>query len=113
MGNKEQMLKDISIVDFILVELMLYLDTHPEDADGLALLKDLLQKRRMLTEDFAQACYPLTPDCMGTVYLQNPDSSCFCWQEGPAPWEGDCCCMAGQDNDRRQTDPALRKGGCA
>ena len=93
--------------------LRLYLDTHPEDADGLALLKDLLQKRRMLTEDFAQACYPLTPDCMGTVYLQNPDSSCFCWQEGPAPWEGDCCCMAGQDNDRRQTDPALRKGGCA
>ena len=66
----------------MLDDLRLYLDTHPEDADGLALLKDLLQKRRMLTEDFAQACYPLTPDCMGTVYLQNPDSSCFCWQEG-------------------------------
>ena len=106
-------LLEIQKVSFVLDDLRLYLDTHPEDADGLALLKDLLQKRRMLKEDFAQACYPLTPDCMGTVYLQNPDSSCFCWQEGPAPWEGDCCCMAGQDNDRRQTDPALRKGGCA
>ena len=31
MSQKEQMLHDIGIVDFVLVELTLYLDTHPRD----------------------------------------------------------------------------------
>ena len=33
MGEKEQLLRDIGIADFVLTELILYLDTHPFDPD--------------------------------------------------------------------------------
>lgn len=35
MGNKEQMLRDIGILDFTVVELTLFLDTHPKDCDAM------------------------------------------------------------------------------
>ena len=35
MSQKEQMLHDIGIVDFVLVDLMLYLDTHPFDRSAM------------------------------------------------------------------------------
>ncbi len=36
--NKEQIIKRLAVLDFIAVDLQLYLDTHPEDmaADGAA-----------------------------------------------------------------------------
>ena len=30
MGNREQLLRDIGIADFVLTELILFLDTHPD-----------------------------------------------------------------------------------
>ncbi len=35
MGSKEQMLKDIGIVDLTGMELTLYLDTHPHDRSAM------------------------------------------------------------------------------
>ena len=34
-SNKEQLLRDIGIVDFVLTELTLYLDTHPFDCHAM------------------------------------------------------------------------------
>ena len=31
MREREQLLRDIGIADFVLIELALYLDTHPQD----------------------------------------------------------------------------------
>ena len=31
MGDREHLLRDIGMADFVLVELALYLDTHPRD----------------------------------------------------------------------------------
>ena len=35
MREREQLLRDIGIADFVLIELALYLDTHPLDMEAL------------------------------------------------------------------------------
>lgn len=88
--NRESRMKEIQEVSFVLDDLRLYLDTHPEDKEGLNMLKSMLIQRKKQIAEFAAECYPLTPDCMADIYEKEPDISGFCWQEGPAPWEGAC-----------------------
>jgi len=61
-------LTEIQKISFILDDLRLYLDTHPDDPDALTLMKRLVKERKSLTVDFAKEHYPLTPDCMAAVY---------------------------------------------
>ena len=79
-GTQEGMLKKIQKTSFMLDDLRLYMDTHPEDEEGLKLLTSLLAKRKTLLKDFAENFYPLTFDCMeGGVH--------YSWTEGKIPWE--------------------------
>lgn len=75
-------LTEIQKVSFILDDLRLYLDTHPDDPDALTLLKRLVKERKSLTVDFAKEHYPLTPDCMAAVYEAEPDGGPGCRAEG-------------------------------
>ena len=77
-------------ISFMMDDIRLYMDTHPEDKDGLQLLKQVIQRRKQLMKDFAEEYYPLTMDCMAELYEKNPESDCYCWQKGPMPWEGAC-----------------------
>ncbi len=88
--DREKMMCEIQKISFVLDDLRLYLDTHPDDARGLAELKKALTRRKQLTEEFAEQYYPLTPDCMAEIYERKPEAECFCWQKGPKPWEGAC-----------------------
>lgn len=88
--KREEKMAEIQKVSFLLDDLRLYLDTHPSDAQGLEALKSALGERKRLMEEFAQEFFPLTPDCMNSTFQHQPELSCFCWQEGPAPWEGAC-----------------------
>lgn len=88
--EREALMLEIQRVSFLLDDLRLYLDTHPEDQEGLAEFKTALEKRKQMKEEFAEKFYPLTPDCMAEIYQKQPLSACFFWQEGPAPWEGGC-----------------------
>lgn len=90
MQKQENMLWQIQKVSFVVDDVRLYLDTHPKDAQGLALLKTMIKKRKELLKEYALQFYPLTLDCMADIYEKNPDSECYCWQEGPCPWEGVC-----------------------
>jgi len=87
---RECMLLQIQQVSFMLDDLRLYMDTHPEDKQGLELLKTMVKKRKTLAKEFAKQFYPLTPDCMADIYEEDPASDCYCWVEGPIPWEGAC-----------------------
>lgn len=86
----DTMLLRIQKVSFAVDDVRLYLDTHPKDEKGLNLLKSLLKKRKELMKEYAEQFYPLTMDCMADIYEKNPDSTCYCWQEGRVPWEGEC-----------------------
>ncbi len=89
--NREQsMLRQIQQVGFAVDDLRLYMDTHPEDKEGLKLLKTMLQRKRTLMREFALEFYPLAEVCMDVIYKENPESECYCWPEGRIPWEGVC-----------------------
>lgn len=89
-SKQEDMLLEIQQVSFAVDDVRLYMDMHPEDMGGLALLKKMLLKRKMLLKEYAREFSPLTMDCMAELYEERPDSECYCWQKGPVPWEGVC-----------------------
>ena len=84
------MMAKIQETSFALDDVRLYLDTHPDDGQGLALFKKMLAERKTLLLAYAQQFYPLTVDCIADLYEKNPASDCYCWQKGPMPWEGAC-----------------------
>lgn len=83
MGNKEQMLKDIGIVDFTLVELTLYLDTHPFDRSAMEYFNHYSRMKNQLVKEFSQKFFPLTKD----MAESNKE---WRWGMAPLPWEGVC-----------------------
>ncbi len=48
---------------FSLIDVQLYLDTHPEDADALHMKQQLQKQRKAAMEEFSKEYYPLTMDC--------------------------------------------------
>lgn len=83
MNNKEQMLKDIGILDFIVVELTLYLDTHPQDRDAMEYFNYYNRIRMQMKRDFSKTYYPLTTD-----FAESKEE--WRWGAAPLPWEGVC-----------------------
>lgn len=85
MKNQDQarMLKDIGIVDFILVELTLYLDTHPDDQKAMEHFNYYAKIKNKMTRDFSMMYFPLTKD-------QAESSTSWRWGDAPLPWEGGC-----------------------
>ncbi|MCM1144985.1 MAG: spore coat protein CotJB [Blautia sp.] len=88
--QREDLLLQIQKVSFVVDDVRLYMDTHPKDMQGLALLKTMLKRRKELLKEYATEFYPLTMDCMADIYGSDPDLECYCWQNGSAPWEGAC-----------------------
>jgi spore coat protein JB len=76
-----QLLHQLQEVDFVLVELNLYLDTHPGDPQAIQQYNDYAQKRKRLKRKFESRFGPLTH--FGHSKQQYPGG----WNEGPWPWE--------------------------
>lgn len=74
----ERLLAQIRQVSFLLTDLKLYMDTHPDEDEAAGLYQSTRLKRKELLAQFASDYYPLTQDCEG------------CQMDGPAPWEGGC-----------------------
>jgi len=83
MGNKEQLLNDINVVSFVLVELGLYLDTHPDDRSAVEYFSHYNRIRHQMVKDFSAKYYPLTMDMAG-------GGKEWRWGAAPLPWEGAC-----------------------
>lgn len=83
MGRKEQLLKDIGIVSFVVIELALYLDTHPTDRNALEYFNHYSNIRNQMTKEFSVKYYPLTLD-------MTECSKDWRWGTSPLPWEGEC-----------------------
>jgi len=83
MNGQEQLLNNINIVDFTMVDLALFLDTHPKDRRALEYYAHYSQIKRQLCREFSKKYYPLTmaeADC----------EKSWSWGEAPLPWEGGC-----------------------
>lgn len=80
MDEREQLLHEIMAADFTLIDMNLYLNTHPYEQRAIALYNNFVTMARTLRMRY-ESCYgPLTP----AAYSNCP----WQWIEPPWPWEG-------------------------
>ena len=75
---QEQMLMEIRELNFAVIELSLYLNTHPEDQRALCLHRKYAKELRDLTDKYQKVYGPLS-----IYYPCNK----WRWLEEPWPWE--------------------------
>jgi spore coat protein JB len=79
--EQKSLLRELQEVDFVLVELTLYLDTHPSDHEAINQYNECAKKRDKIRYSYEERYGPLTN--FGHTYNRYPDG----WSEGPWPWE--------------------------
>ena len=80
MNNYEMLLRNVQAKSFLAHDILLYLDTHPDDAVALRVYRAALQERDAARRAYEQQVRALTPDgqlCRGE----------FDWTDEPFPWQ--------------------------
>lgn len=75
------LLEELQAIDFVLVELTLYLDTHPHDLQAIEQFNQCAQKRRQLAKQYEAQFGPLLQ--FGHSYSRYP----WDWDDTPWPWQ--------------------------
>jgi spore coat protein JB len=76
-----RLLCELQTADFVLVELSLFLDTHPQDMEALRQFNQFAQKRQQLAAQYELQYGPLLQ--FGHSFSRYP----FQWVETPWPWQ--------------------------
>lgn len=84
MAEKKNELLKLDEVSFSLDDLLLYLDTHPDDQDALNLYRELCQQRIEAVQEFESKYHPLTKDSEHAMTEGK-----WTWGDAPLPWEVD------------------------
>ncbi|MGD7047286.1 spore coat protein CotJB [Rossellomorea marisflavi] len=74
-------LEELQTVDFVIVELTLYLDTHPTDQEAISQFNMYVKTRKSIKKTFEKKFGPLTG--FGSSYSDYP----WKWKEAPWPWQ--------------------------
>ncbi len=82
MTDRERALKRVQMLDFVMDELNLYLDTHPTDKRALEYFAQYQYLLNDAVNQYEMKYGPLNADAS-----MNPDS--FDWVKGPWPWESE------------------------
>ena len=82
-SERERMLENIGMVDFVVVEMTEYLDTHPDDRNALEYFNHYSRMKNQMVKEFSQKYFPLTKD----LAESNKE---WRWGAAPLPWEGAC-----------------------
>lgn len=80
MTEREKMLKEISAISFALVEINLYLDTHPNCKTALQYQQHYAKKRKAAVACFEEKYGPL-------FAANNKNEECWEWICDPWPWD--------------------------
>ncbi len=75
------LLQCLQEADFVLVELNLYLDTHPNDMQAVQQYNQLVQQRWQLAQEYENSYGPLMH--FGHSYSRHP----WQWNDTPWPWQ--------------------------
>ena len=79
--DRQQLLEEIGKISFVVVELNLYLDTHPYDKKAMESFKQFKELKEQLTKEYCEKYGPLTLECAA-------DDSCeWKWALQNWPWE--------------------------
>lgn len=76
-----ELLHQLQAVDFVLVELTLYLDTHPDDHEAINQFNSFAKERNRLKKLYESQYGPLLQ--YGNSYSTYP----WNWNETPWPWQ--------------------------
>jgi spore coat protein JB len=76
-----KLMEELQQVDFVLVELNLYLNTHPKDYNAVAQYNEFTQKRKILKGKIESKYGPLQN--FGNSYSGYP----WQWADEPWPWQ--------------------------
>ncbi|MBR6407363.1 MAG: spore coat protein CotJB [Clostridia bacterium] len=80
MNEREKMIREFSAVCFALTDVMMFLDTHPDDVDALKYKKQLAAKEAALREKFESCFGPISAASSG-------NDRCWEWISDPWPWD--------------------------
>jgi spore coat protein JB len=81
--TQEQLFCYLNQVSFVISDLLLYLDTHPDDQQALMHCRKHISMRKQALEEYARLYGPLTIDT-----ANDSDSESWKWVSTPWPWEG-------------------------
>jgi spore coat protein JB len=76
-----KILCELQSLDFVLVELTLYLDTHPRDMQALQQFNQCVHKRQQVAAAYEMKYGPLLQ--FGHSYSRYP----WQWAQDPWPWQ--------------------------
>ena len=80
--NKAELKRRIFELDFVIHELVLFLNSHPTDRKAFELLRDYREKRKELKELYESKYGRLI-----ITAKDAPAEGCWEWLKGPWPWE--------------------------
>ena len=80
-SDQARSLRNISIAGFVVTELTMYLDTHPDDRNALSHFNYYNRILNRMTEEFSSKYYPLN---LSSVDASNKE---WKWGMAPLPWE--------------------------
>jgi spore coat protein JB len=82
-ANCDLLLKQVYEASFAMDDVVLYLDTHPDDQEALNYFYCVLTLRQQAVQAYEEQCGPLTVE--GVM-----DENYWSWLSDPWPWEGEC-----------------------
>ncbi len=85
MTNRALYLKKIQIIDFVLNDTALYLDTHPDCKEALEYYNKYLDMRKSALKEYINLFGPIEQTDIATC------GGNWKWSDGPWPWEKRCC----------------------
>lgn len=78
--SKQEKLLELQKYNFASYDMLLYLDTHPEDKKAFEMFKQLVEKFNKLKLEYENEFGPVEPYSAARFGTFN-------WLEGPWPWE--------------------------
>ncbi len=81
LSDREKLLMVVQAYEFALVEIGLFLNTHPNDRTALAYFKQYRELKHKAVSDYTRMYGPITIDHM------DNDLSTWRWIDNPWPWE--------------------------
>ena len=81
--NQCQLLTYLNEVSFVVSDMLLYLDTHPNDQTALEFCREHISLRSQALKEYSSRFGPLTIDT-----ADDNASTSWNWVETPWPWEG-------------------------
>lgn len=83
--EQQKLLHEVGILEFIVVELTLYLDTHPEDQEAMEYFHHYNRLCNQAKKEYSARFEPLEVEFMDTDHGDK-----WKWSTSKMPWEGGC-----------------------